>query len=289
MMRVLITGAHSFIGGAARERFAREDGVQAEMASVRGDAWRALDLSRYDCVVHAAGLAHVRARGAADEAYDQVNHRLTAALAARAKDAGVRQFIFLSSIIVFGEASRAGERREIGRGAQPAPADAYGRSKLDAEAALRALADDRFCVPVLRPPLVYGRGCKGNYNALARLARALPVFPQFDNRRSALYVGNLAELICRAALERRAGTFHPRDGDACSTSELARLICAAHGKRMRLSRALSPLVRAAGRGGIVRRAFGDMSYAADVEDYPGDYRKYSLEEGIRRTEDGARW
>lgn len=284
---MLITGAHSFIGNAVRARLEGDPAVEAGMAGVRDGAWREIDFSRYDCVLHAAGIAHVRADGSLDAQYDAVNHRLTADLAARAKASGVGQFIFLSSIIVFGEASPAGVRWEIGPETAPAPANAYGQSKLDAENALRGLAGDGFRVAILRLPMVYGRGCKGNYNALVRLAQRLPVFPEFDNRRSALYVGNLAELVRRAALDGAEGTFHPRDGRPQSTSSIVRAVCSAHGRRMRFSRALAPLVRWTGGHGLVRRAFGDMAYADAAPDYPGDYRRFSFEEGIRETETGA--
>lgn len=289
MIRMLITGAHGFIGSAVCARLEGDPRARAEAASVRGGAWREIDFSRYDCVLHAAGIAHVRSDGSLDAQYDEVNRRLTADLAARAKAAGVGQFIFLSSAIVFGEASPAGVRREIGPQTAPAPANAYGRSKLDAENALRALEGDGFRVAILRPPMVYGRGCKGNYNALVRLARRLPVFPDFDNRRSTLYVGNLAELVRQVALDRAQGTFHPRDGRPRSTADIVRAVCEAHGKRMRFSRALAPLVRLTGGRGLVRRAFGDMAYADAAADYPADYRRFSFEEAIRRTEDGAPW
>ena len=98
---MLITGAHSFIGNAVRARLEGDPAVEAGMASVRDGAWREIDFSRYDCVLHAAGIAHVRADGSLDAQYNAVNHRLTADLAARAKASGVGQFIFLSSIIVF--------------------------------------------------------------------------------------------------------------------------------------------------------------------------------------------
>ena len=137
--------------------------------------------------------------------------------------------------------------------------------------------------------MVYGAGCRGNYNTLVSLARRLPVFPEFENRRSMLYVENLAELIRQIALNRAVGTFHPSDGAPRSVAEIVRAICAAHGKNMHFSAALAPLVRLTGRGGIVRRAFGDMAYAPTMPDYPGDYRRFGFEEAIRRTEAARPW
>ena len=290
MPELLITGGHSFIGGAVRawmEEASPE--FHCTAVSLRGDGWKAMDFSRYDAVLHCAGIAHVSPDPSLAEQYDLVNHRLTAELAAKAKSDGVKQFIFLSSMIVFGEAAPAGTRRTISPDTPPSPANAYGQSKLDAENALHALADDAFRVAILRPPMVYGGGCRGNYNTLVSLARKLPVFPEFENRRSMLYVENLAELIRRIALDRAAGTFHPSDGAPRSVTDIVRAICAAHGKNMHFARALAPLVRLTGRGGIVRRAFGDMAYAPTMPDYPGDYRRFGFEEAIRRTEAARPW
>jgi UDP-glucose 4-epimerase len=171
----------------------------------------------------------------------------------------------------------------------PAPVNAYGKSKLDAEIALRALEDDTFRVAAVRPPMVYGKGCKGNYNTLAALARKLPVFPEFDNRRSMIYVENLAELIRLIALRFDRGIFHPQDASAKSVTDIVRQICAVHQKPMRFLKILAPLVRLAGRGGIVRRAFGDMVYEQSMSDYPENYRIVGFEEAIRRTEGGSSW
>ena len=210
-------------------------------------------------------------------------------IAKKAKAEGVKQFIFLSSMIVFGEASPAGVRRTITAETVPAPVNAYGQSKLDAENGLRALEDDSFRVAIIRPPMVYGPGCKGNYNTLVRLSRKLPVFPEFDNRRSMIYVENLAELIRLIALRRDRGIFHPQDASARSVTDIVRQICAVHQKPMRFLSILAPLVRLAGRGGIVRRAFGDMVYEPSMSDYPENYRIVGFEEAIRRTEGGSPW
>lgn len=289
MLELLITGTHSFIGGAVQRHLANSEQIHASCVSLRGDAWKDLDLTRYDCILHAAGVAHVDPNPSLAETYDAVNHRLTAQVARKARAAGVGQFIFLSSIIVFGDASPAGMHTWIGADTPPNPSNAYGKSKLDAENALRALESPDFHVAILRPPMVYGAGCKGNYNTLVRLARKMPVFPAFDNHRSMIYVENLAELIARIALSGSRGTFHPRDGQPRSVSEIVQEICVCHAKRMRFTRALAPAVRLAGRKGLVRRAFGDMAYDASAPDFPENYRLYDFSEAIRRTEGDAQW
>ena len=205
---MLITGAHSFIG----KRGARAAGGRSGRGGRDGERARRRVAGRSTFPGTTAcctrrGLRTFGRTARWMRSTTRSNHRLTADLAARAKASGVGQFIFLSSIIVFGEASPAGVRWRSALRRLPAPANAYGAEQARRGDALRGLAGDGFRVAILRLPMVYGRGCKGNYNALARLAQRLPVFPEFDNRRSVLYVGNLAELVRRAALDGAEGTF----------------------------------------------------------------------------------
>ena len=285
MINVLITGASGFIAGAIAARLAEfPDRYRVGMVSLRGDDWRREGFAGWDCVVHTAGIAHVSYDPADAAAYFGVNRDLTLAAAERARADGVRHFVFLSSMIVYGDAPPAGERRVIGPDTPPAPVNAYGQSKLEAEEGLRAMAGDGFRVAVLRPPMVYGRGCRGNYNALRKLALASPVFPAFENRRSALYVENLAEcvrLIIDGALD---GLFTPHDGQIVSTARIAQEIARAHGKKLRLLRALNPAVRLLGRRGTARRAFGDMAYESGMGASPEGYRRFDFSASVRRTE-----
>lgn len=289
MPELLVTGASGFIASAVRERLRSCPEFHVHTLSVRGDAWRKEDFSRYDAILHTAGIAHVSENASLTEAYRTVNFELTRDLARKARREGVSHFVFLSSMIVFGEATPAGVHRDVDANTPPAPAGAYGQSKLDAENALRALESPDFRVAILRPPMVYGRGCKGNYNALVRLSKALFVFPEFKNRRSMIHIDNLVSVIVRILETGASGTFHPRDGEPKSVSEIVRAVCRAHGKKMRFSRALSPMVRLFGRRGIVRRAFGDMAYASDMPDFPENYRVVGFEEAVRRTEGTEKW
>lgn len=289
MLNLLITGASSFIGGAVQAHLKDSADIRTTAVSVRGNDWRSMDFSGFDSILHTAGIAHISPDPSLSEQYDAVNHCLTVALAQKAKAEGVKQFIFLSSMIVFGEASPAGVRKTITAETRPAPVNAYGQSKLDAENDLRALEDDTFRVAILRPPMVYGPGCRGNYNTLVKLARKLPIFPKFDNHRSMIYVENLAELIRLIVLRGDRGTFQPQDAFDQSVTAIVEQICAAHHKHMCFTSVFNPLVRLAGRGGIVRRAFGDMVYAQSMSEYPENYRIVGFEEAVRRTEGGASW
>ena len=287
MTELLLTGASGFIGSNVRAQM--PDSIRVTPLSVRNDDWRNADFSKFDAVLHAAGIAHVLDGSMMGEAYHEVNCVRTLEIAEKAKRAGVGLFVFLSSIIVFGAPTPAGVHAPITPQTAPNPENAYGKSKLDAENGLRAMEADSFRVAILRLPMVYGRGCKGNYTRLASLARKCPLFPAFDNRRSMLYIENLTSLIAKIVFDCPSGTYHPRDGVSRSTGEIARAICAAHGKKCVQTRLLAPAVRLMGKGGIVRRAFGDQEYASDMPDYPANYRAFDFESAIRKTEGDEKW
>lgn len=299
MKRILITGAGSYIGCSV-ERYLQEyngengrELYRVDTLSLREESWENYDFSGYDAVFHVAGIAHADVGKVPEEKqalYYEVNRDLAVRTAKKAKSQGAGQFIYMSSIIVYGDSAPAGRRRVITPDTIPAPANFYGDSKLKAEEALLSLEDERFRVAVLRPPMIYGRGSKGNYPLLARLAVRLPVFPAFPNSRSVLYVENLAEFVRLLAESGRGGVFFPQNAETVSTPELVAAIADARGKRIRLWRALNPLVRLAAKmpgkiGGLCNKAFGSMAYEQEMsrKDFDG-YQRYSLEESVRRTE-----
>ena len=286
MRKVLIAGQHSFIGTAVERRLAAfPDRYAATSLDMHGEGWRSFDFSPFDCVVHVAGIAHVSPKPELRPLYEAVNRDLAVACARRAREMGVRQFIYLSSAIVFGDAAPAGELGEIAPETSPSPAGAYGRSKLEAEHGLRALENERFRVTILRPMMVFGKGCKGNYNALAAMARRAPLFPDFPNRRGMVYIDDLAECVRRHIDEGAGGIFHPQTFIA-STADLARAVAKAHGRRALFPRFLNGPVRMLGKSGTVRRAFGGFYYREDMADHGFAPGTLSLEDCVARTEEG---
>lgn len=291
MKNVLITGAGSYIG-TQTERYLSQwpEAYRVDTLSVRGDGWREASFRGYDAVVHVAGLVHDK-RSKSDpaqwETYRRVNAVLPENVARKARAEGVRQFLFLSSESVYGLTARVGKTVVIGPDTPEHPTENYGRSKLQAEAALRELEGPEFRVAILRPPMVYGRGCKGNYAALSRLARTLPVFPKVENRRSMIYVENLSAFIKLLIDSGGRGTFWPQDQAYVDVGQLAVKIARAHGKRLCLVpgtrwalRLLSPFV------GAVDKAFGSLVYDRSLSDGCGAYWVKSLDQAVWETERG---
>jgi UDP-glucose 4-epimerase len=190
--------------------------------------------------------------------YFEINTVLTERLAKRAKADGIKHFVFLSTMAVYGV--RSGE---INLSTPLKPYSLYGKSKLEAEKRLTVLEDDNFRLSIVRPPMVYGRGCKGNYNMLRKLA-LLPVFPKVDNKRSVIYSGNLCRFILGLLTEHREGIFMPTDSEPVSTSQLAEFIARANGHRLYLSELLGGFVTKL-RLGVAQKAFGSLYYNNDTD------------------------
>lgn len=290
MKRILITGKDSYIG-VSFERYAagRHPGeFQTDTLDMKGGLWRKKDFSGYDAVFHVAGIAHADVGGVTEEGrqkYYDVNTRLALDAAAKAKAEGVAQFVFMSSMIVYGAQER------VTMDTAPAPENFYGDSKWQADAGVRELADEGFQVAVLRPPMVYGPGSKGNYPKLAKMAKRLPVFPRVNNRRSMLYIENLCEFLCRIMAEGRGGVFFPQNREPVSTGWLVKEIAKSAGHKIWVTPLLAPGV-ALGKhvpgklGNLCRKAFGSSYYEAGMGEMEWDYQVADWKESVRRTEAG---
>ncbi len=293
MKRILITGAGSYIGGSF-EQYLREhfpDDYAVSAIDMIDGAWRKHDFSGYDVVFHVAGIAHADTGHVSDEQkalYYQINTELTRETAEKAKHDGVQQFIFMSSAIVYGDSAPIGRAKVIGSDTIPSPANFYGDSKLQAEHAILPLQDASYRVVILRPPMIYGKGSRGNYPVLSGLARKLPLFPYVRNQRSMLYVENLCEFVRLMIDRQESGIFHPQNAEYSQTSEVVRLIAAAHGKRIVLVKGFGWALRLMSHlTGLVNKAFGNLTYDMALSDYPIDYRVCTLQESIERTERDA--
>lgn len=289
MKNILITGKNSYIGMAV-EQYLRDfdDCYHVEVLDMKNETWRVHSFAGFDCVFHVAGIAHVPA-GKLTEAqkkmYYSVNCDLALETAQKARKEGVRQFIFMSSAIVYGNSGAVGEAKMIERDTPPAPVNAYGDSKLRAERGLGRMQTEDFAVAVVRPPMIYGPGCKGNYPLLAKAARVLPCFPKVNNARSMLYVGHLAAFIRYLADTGAHGIFWPQNAEYVNTSEMVREIAAAHGRKIWLVPGLGELLKlCAKRVNVLNKVFGNLTYDQSLSQIGENYRLLSFRETIMQTE-----
>ena len=289
MKQILITGANSYIGVSV-ETYLQQWPQQYRVDTIDmvDGSWRERDFRGYDAVLHVAGLVHqpqTKNDPAQAERYDQVNYLLAVETAKKAKAEGVKQFLFLSSASVYGLDAPVGKVVLITKDTPLKPTDNYGISKAKAEESLRMLQDGRFRVAVLRPPMIYGKGCKGNYQTMAKLARKLPVFPWVENQRSMLYIENLAEFIRLLMDDEAEGIFCPQNREYVNTSEMVNLIAHANGKGILLIRGFTwALKMLRPVTGIVDKAFGSLCYDFELSRYSKDYCVKDLQESILETE-----
>lgn len=296
--KVLITGAGSYIGDSFQAYAAEHyNGLEIETIDMLDGSWREKDFSVYDIAYHVAGLAHAdvgRVGDAIKAKYYEVNTDLAIEVCKKAKMEGVKEFIFMSSMIVYGDSAPYGKRKVVGANTVPKPANFYGDSKLQADVAVRDLADDSFKVVVLRPPMIYGKGSKGNYPTLAKLARKLPIFPDVENERSMLHIDNLCEFLCQIMLvkeyKKDAIVLIPQNDEWTRTSEMVKEIAKVSRKKIKLLKSLKPAVWLIGKvpgkiGGLVNKAFGNSCYAQEISVYEGiGYQITSLNESVMRAE-----
>jgi len=290
MKKILITGAGSYIGTSFEEYMKQwPDKYQVDTVDMIGDDWMKYDFSSYDTIYHVAGIAHSDNGKISKEKaklYYEVNTKLTIRTAIKAKKSGVKQFIFMSSAIVYGDSAPIGKKKIITRDTPVSPANCYGDSKVKAERGLKKLEDENFKVVILRPPMIYGKGSKGNYPLMSKLAQKMPVFPKVDNCRSMLYIENLMEFVRLMIENEEHGTFWPQNAEYSNTSELVRMIAAEHSKRIVLvNGATLPLKMVGIATGLVDKAFGNLAYDQSLSEYKENYRIANLRRSIMLTED----
>ena len=290
MMRILITGADSYIG-TSFESYVKAhypDEFTVDTVDMLDGSWRERSFSGYDSVFHVAGIAHSdngKISPEKEKLYYAVNTDLTIQVAQKAKADGVSQFIFMSSAIVYGESAPIGKQKCITKDTPLSPANCYGDSKVQAEKGILPLQDDAFDVVILRPSMIYGKGSKGNYPLLSKLARKLPAFPYVKNERSMLYIENLCEFVCLMLRHGEKGIFWPQNERYSNTSEMIGAIAKAHGKKILLVKGFGWALRLlAPFTGLVNKAFGNLTYDMSLSEYQDDYRVVDWTDSIKKTE-----
>ena len=287
MKRILITGAGSYVGESVRRYIlSTSSGFQIDAVDTMGDNWKKADYSQYDVVYHVAGIAHVNADPKMEALYYKVNRDLTIEVAKHAKAAGVRHFIFMSSQIVFHE-SQSLKTEILTASTKENPNGFYGDSKLQAELGIKPLDDENFKVCILRPCMIYGPNAKGNFPRLAKLACKTPIFPCWHNKRSMLYIDNLAEFVKQAVLRELSGTYYPQNRELADTVEIIRFFARTAGHRIWITKLLNPFVWL---GSFIlqpiNKMFATYYYDPEMSKMDFDYQLVSFEESLKRMSKG---
>ncbi|WP_424475218.1 NAD-dependent epimerase/dehydratase family protein [Oceanobacillus kimchii] len=278
MKRVLITGKNSYVGNSFTDWVKDDPNIEVYKISLRNDKWKEYDFSTYDVVLHVAGIAHQKETKENEHLYYQVNRDVTIEIAKKAKKDGVPHFVFLSSMSVYGvETGVINEKTPL------KPKTNYGKSKLEAEEAISDLASSSFNLSILRPPMIYGANCKGNYPKLAKLAVKTPIFPAVENKRSMIFIDNLSEFIKRLIKYDEVGLFFPQNVDFVKTSEMVKIIAETHGKKLILTKFLNPFMKLF-KIHTVNKVFGDLVYDKSLTASIKDYNVKDFRTSIKLTE-----
>ena len=280
MKKILITGAGSYIGTKVEEWLKQTpDLFQVEAVDTMNDHWKKVDFSKYDVVYNVAGIAHVKASKGDEPLYYAVNRDMVIAIAKTAKAAGVKQFIHMSSMIVYKEVKTLDGKR-IHKDTVPVPNGFYGDSKLQGEEGVRALADEKFKVCIIRPPMIYGLGCKGNFP---------PVFPAWHNKRSMLYIDNLCEFVKQLIIHDMNGIVYPQNAEYSDTVEIVRYYAKANGKKLWITSLFNPIIRLLGNHvRALGKMFSDSTYDMEMSRYDFDYQIVSFKDSLAGLEIGKR-
>jgi len=263
MIKILITGENSYIGSSFMQYMEKwVSDYSVNCIDMMDPSWSAKDFSNYDVIFHVAGIAHQKETSQNAALYYEVNRDLAVAVAKKAKNEGVGQFVFLSSMSVYGI-----DIGEINRDTPFLAKNHYGRSKMQAESEIMELHDDRFGVSVVRPPMVYGKNCKGNFQKIIKIVKSFPVFPLIQNERSAIFIDNLCEFI-KVIIDRKGfGLFFPQNKVKMNTSLVAECLAKKLGKKIFLSKTFGKIVLLfLPYIGFLRKAFGNLFYSDELEE-----------------------
>ncbi len=279
---------------------AKDSSYRIDAVDTMGDNWKKADYAKYDVVFHVAGIAHVNADPKMEPLYYKVNCNLTIEVAKHAKAAGVRQFIFMSSQIVFHE-SQSLKAEVLTAETKPVPNGFYGNSKLQAENGLwnlvknqkenstRSQGGNQMKICILRPCMIYGPNAKGNFSRLAKLACKTPVFPEWHNKRSMLYIDNLAEFVKQAIERELEGTFYPQNRELADTVEIVRYFAKEAGHKIWITKLLNPFVW---MGSLVlqpiNKMFATYYYNPKMSKMEFDYQLVSFEESLKQVADSLK-
>ena len=294
MKAILITGANSYVGTSFEKWMQQYPDYKVDTIDMIDGEWRNKSFSGHYAIFHVAGLAHADITNVSEEVkkkYYAINCDMAIETARKAKEDGVKQFIFMSSMSVYGESAPVGKQRIITADTPTSPANFYGDSKVQAEKGLLELNDENFKVVIMRPPMVYGKGSKGNFPTLEKFAKTLPIFPSIKNERSMIFVNNLCEFVHLAIEREVSGIFYPQNAEYVTTSKMVEKIAAEHHKRIWVTPIFNWAIYLVSRmpgqyGKLCNKAFGSLVYDKELSEGPikvSEYQTVSFEVSIKLT------
>lgn len=280
MKRILITGKNSYIGVNIEKWLLKEPKkYHIDTLDMQDSKWKEFSFSDYDVVFHVAGIAHVSKRKALEEVYYKVNRDLTIETAKKAKKAGVKHFIFMSSMIVYNS-----KETKIDLNTKPNPDNFYGKSKLEAEEGILLLEDEKFHITIMRPPVIYGLNSKGNFSKLIKAAKKMKLFPKFENKRSMLFIDNLSNTIKGVIDNQIFGVLYPQNSNYISTYQIIREVSDILRKKIFFVKIFNPFIYLLkNKISILNKMFSDSAYSIVLSEKTMEYSIVNFKDSIVQT------
>ncbi len=259
--KILVMGAGSYIGESFKEYMEQwPDTYEIDTVDTTESAWREKDFEDYDVIYDVAGIAHIRETDENRHLYYEVNRDLAVEAAVKAKEAGVGLFVYLSTMAIYGMSVG-----KITKHTPIHPLNAYSISKIEAEKTLKELADDKFKVAIIKPPMVYGKDCKGNYQLLRKFAIKFGFFPAYKNERSMIYIDNLSSAIRGIIHYGESGSYFPQNPEYVNTCEMVKNIAKCNGRRFYSTKRLNLIIQIVSkRINLLQKVFGTLIYEQNM-------------------------
>ncbi len=282
MFKILVTGSNGYVGNSFINQYKNK--YSFEKFSLLNQKLENISLNDIDVVLHCAALVHQKNEYAYDKYYE-VNVEYPLKLAKLAKENGVKQFIFISTIAVYGE-----DLEKLNENTNCNPITPYGKSKLEAEKQLLELNNEDFVVSIIRPPMVYGKNAPGNIDSLIKLVKKLPIIPlgKIENKRSFISIQNLCHIIDEIISKQKSGVFLTSDDEPISTTKLCELISKNLDKKIYLVKIpfFESLLKTL-KPSFHKRLYGSLEVDNSITKEKLNLKNpYSVEDGIKLMLDG---
>ncbi|PTE27906.1 NAD-dependent dehydratase [Staphylococcus equorum] len=282
---VLITGLNGFVGNELQS-FLEENGCNVFRISLKNNDWKFQSLSKFDVVIHLAALVHNNTPNAKMVDYMNINYHLTKQLAEKGKNDGVPQFIFLSTMSVYGLNGSLTENVQIDQSTSYKPNTAYGSSKLLAEQAIQLLIDRNYVVNIVRPPMIFGKGGPGNFAKLIKVAKLNPIFPKINNERSVIHIDNLCIHLLSLMNNLKSEITHPQNEEFMNTNSALKLIRKYSDKKIKIIEVPIPKAfkNIFGKINVFNKIYGNLTYSKNIDGRYIETEFYkSFEESVQNT------
>lgn len=282
MKKVLITGTSGYVGKSliswTEKHFNGE--IVFDTISLRSEMWKTTSFSDYDTILHLAGMAHINETKNNSHLFYSINYDLTLELALKARREGVKHFIFLSSMSVFGA-----KEGIINLDTVENPNTHYGKSKLKAEYALKEMENETFKLCIVRPPMIYGENSPGNYSRLSKVSKIIPFYPKLNNYRSMIFIDNLSRFLFFLIKEQKEGIYFPQNKEYIQTLNIIKEIRNLNSKKTTLIKlpGFNLLVR---NNSLLSKVFGTLTYDKEISEFSLEpYASFTeFNESIRQSE-----